>query len=133
MKRVGIACLIGFFAILTTVVALAALEYRRVSNLCRGASSRVASAQEAMSAIRNYRGPFPFPNFLPRLREFEAFQHDGFGTNGGWSIEEWTRLWMHGYTVDFSLNDPQVSIICEVYECGAVDIHNCLTLGPFYK
>jgi hypothetical protein len=137
MKRVGIACLIGFALVLVFIVALGTFEYKRqyarVTNLCREASSRVEDSHEAISAVRNYRGPFAFPGFFPMLREFELFQHDGYGSNGGWSVEEWTNFSMHVYTVDFSLNEPAVTIICDVYECGAVDFRNCKALGPFYR
>jgi hypothetical protein len=131
VKLVGVACLIGFALVLVFIVAMGNLEYGRVSNLCREASSRVENSHEAISALRNYRGPFARPDLLSKLREFELFQHDGFGKNGGWSVEEWTKFWMHGYTVDFSLNDPEATIVCDVYECGAVDYRNCMTLGPF--
>jgi hypothetical protein len=38
--------------------------------------------------------------------------------------------------VDFQYFDPQfqpeVEIKCDVLECGAIDIPNCLTFGSFY-
>jgi hypothetical protein len=132
MKRVGIACLIGFALVLVFIVAMGTLEYRRVSNLCREASPRVENSHEAIGALRNYRGPFVSPDFLSGLREFDLFQHDGFGRNGGWSVEKWTKFSVHGYTVEFSLNDPVAVIRCDVYECGAVDYRNCMTLGAGY-
>jgi hypothetical protein len=130
MTRTRMGCLIGFAFVLAIPLALVALEYGRMSNLCQGASSRVENAHEAISAVRNYRGPFAPSDFLSWLGEFELFQGDGFGTNGGWSVEKWTKLMIvRGYTVDFSLNDPEVTIRCDVFECGAVEYGSCLTFG----
>lgn len=130
MTRTRMGCLIGFAFVLAIPLALAALEYIRVSNLCHGASSRVENAHEAISAIRNYRGPLVPSDLLSRLGELELFQGDGFGTNGGWSVEKWMKLMIgRGYTVDFSLNHPEVTIRCDVFECGAVDYGSCLTFG----
>ena len=126
MKRSTVACLIAAFAVLTIPVTLGILEYRRVSRLCRGMNARIENAHEAISAVRNYRGPFPFPDVLAKLRQLEPFQSDGFGNKGGWSVEEQTNLIEHKYTVDFTLIDPRVSMTCDVFECGAVDQANCL-------
>jgi hypothetical protein len=56
---------------------------------------------------------------------------------GGWRVEEWTKpMIAHGYTVDFEYYDvefqPVIEIRCEVLECGATDVSNCLTFGGVY-
>ena len=130
MKRLIVGCLIGAFAVLIIPVTLGILEYGRVSRLCRGMDARIENAREAISAVRNYRGPFDFTDVLSKLRQLEAFQSDGFGNKGGWSFEEWTNLVEHKYTVYFTLIDPHVSITCDVFECGAVDQGNCL-VSPY--
>jgi hypothetical protein len=128
MKRSTVGCFIGAFIVLAIPVTLEILEYGRVSRLCRGMNARIENAHEAISALRNYRGPFPFQDTLSKVRELELFQIDGFGDKGGWSVVESTDLFEHKYTVDFSLTDPVVTIKCDVFECGAVDHANCLVL-----
>jgi hypothetical protein len=125
MRRSTVGCLIGAFAVLAIPVMLGVLEYGRVSRLCRGMDARVENAHEAISAVRNYRGPFDFPDVLLKLRQLEPFQSDDFGNNGGWLVEERTNLVEHKYTVEFTLIEPRVSITCDVFECGAVDQGNC--------
>jgi hypothetical protein len=86
---------------------------------------------------------------LSRVRQSEAFQSDGYSTiiqndsgyryrkGGGWRVEEWNKpMITPGYTVEFEYFDlefqPEAIVKCDVFECGAIDISNCLTFGSFY-
>jgi hypothetical protein len=131
MKRDIIGCLIGFVVIVAIPLTLFNLEYKRESDVCLSANSSVKNAQEAKNAVRNYRGAIGYPDMMSKLHQNELFQSDGFGVNGGWSVQEWTRLIaVHGYTVSFELRDPEFEIVCDVFECGAV-VANCMTLGTY--
>jgi hypothetical protein len=104
MRRALIGCLIGFVVIVAIPLSLFTLEYKRDSDACLSANSSVKNAQEAKNAVRNYSGA-TMTNVLSKLRQIELFQSDGFGVNGGWSVQKWTRLIaVHGYTVSCQLS-----------------------------
>lgn len=92
MKRAIIGCVIGFVVIVGIPLTLFTLEYKRESDVCLSANSSVKNAQEAKNAVRNYHGQMVIPDVLSKLRQNELFQSDGFGVNGGWSVQKWTRL-----------------------------------------
>ena len=120
---------IAFIVILAIPSTLVTSEYQLLRNVCAEADTEVKTAQEAIRAVRGYRGTWPFDGPLT-IRSSEIFQSDGFGPKGGWRAKEWRTFWIiHGYTVDFDLFEPQVEIKCDVLECGAVT--NCGTLGDF--
>jgi hypothetical protein len=151
-KIIYVALAVTGISTLLFILGIFALEHSRVQNLCRSAHSRVESAHDAINAIRNYRvdsDSSPVGLILSRVRQSEAFQSDGYSTfiqnddgyryrkGGGWRVEQWDKpLISRGYTVDFEYFDlefqPNVEVKCDVLECGAIDVPNCLTFGAFY-
>ncbi len=150
MRKVYLVFIVAGAFILLFVSGIFALEYNRVQNLCRSSHSRVETAHDAINAIRNYRVESGSVGIiLSRVRQSETFQNDRYATfiqnddgyrykkGGGWRVEEWTwPMITRGYSVDFEYFDlefqPNVEIKCDVLECGAIDIPNCLTFGAFY-
>jgi hypothetical protein len=150
MRKVYVVFIVAGVSILLFGSGIFALEYNRVQNLCRSSQSRVETTHDAMNAIRSYRVESGIVGrILSRVRQTDAFQSDGYATfiqnddgyryrkGGGWRVEEWTKPWItRGYSVDFEYFDlefqPVVEIKCDVLECGAIDIRNCLTLGGVY-
>jgi hypothetical protein len=149
MRKSYVVLAICGILILSMIPAIVVLEYQREQNLCRSSNSRVESAHDAINAIRNYRGgSYLVENILSRVRQLETFQSDGYSIitqnendrwynkGGGWHVKEWTKPFIsRGYSVDFEYFDREfrtslVEIKCDVLECGAIDIPNCLTLGP---
>jgi hypothetical protein len=128
----GFAVLIACFAVLIFV-----LEYNRVQNLCRSAISRVENVHDAINAMRNYRKGDLVGRILETSRQTYAFQHDGYTPGAkyeggyrvgeGWLVQTWTGLLNRGYAVEYSY--PTIDVMCVVYDCGGIDIPNCLTMG----
>ena len=150
MRKIHVVFAVAAISILLFISGIFALEYNRVQNLCRSSHSRVETAHDAINAVRNYRVESgPVGSILSRVRQSKTFQSDGYSKfiqnddgyryakGGGWRVEEWTKpMITRGYSVDFEYFDlefqPVVEIKCDVYECGAIDIRNCLTLGGAY-
>jgi hypothetical protein len=150
-KFIHIALAVGGICILF-FSGIFVLERDRELSLCRSAHSRVETAHDAINAIRNYRedpDSGPVGKILSRVRESDAFQSDVYSMfiqnddgyryrkGGGWHVEERTSLlFVREYTVDFQYFDlefmPMVEIRCDVLECGAIDVSNCLTFGDYY-
>ena len=121
-------CILGLS--LTIFTILSALEFKRISELCRNSTSVVNNSHEAINALRNYRGSWVLTNSLSALNRSDLFKSDGFGSNGGWRVQEFTALlFIREYDVTFEVFRPQFEISCNVYACGAVD--SCRTLGRF--
>jgi hypothetical protein len=147
MKKISIAFVVVGVLILSYESATFALEYNRVQNLCRSSHSRIKTPHEAIDALRNYRGGEwgLVGHVLSRVRQLPAFQSDGYSLTrigdgkvkgGGWDVKEWNEsLITRGYTVRFEYSDaefrPGIEITCDVLECGAIDVSNCLTLGGY--
>ena len=148
MKKI-MSMVVSAFALIQS--AIFALEFNRVQNLCRSSTSRAENVHDAINAIRNYHdGPDAVGRALAQVRQTDAFQSDGrepvvqqndggyrYRKGGGWSFEERHKpMIAQVYSVDFDYYDfqfqPDVEIRCDVYDCGAIDIHNCLTLNAYY-
>jgi hypothetical protein len=154
MRKVYVAIIVTGVSVLLFGSTILGLEYNRVQNLCRSSTkSRVQTAHDAIDAIRNYQvdlGKFSLVDrILSKVRQTDAFRRDGYATfirnddgyryrkGGGWRVEEWTKpMITRRYSVDFEYFDlefqPVVEIKCDVLECGAIDIPNCLTFGGIY-
>jgi hypothetical protein len=142
MKKIYVAFTVVGVLILSFESATFALEYNRVQNLCRSSHSRIETPHEAIDVIRNYRGQWGLVgHVLSRVRHLPAFQSDGYsltriGDGGGWDVKEWNEpLITRGYTARFEYSDaefrPGIEITCDVLECGAIDVSNCLTFGGY--
>jgi hypothetical protein len=133
MRKVcaGVAVAAACFALL-----IFTFEYNRVQNLCRSAGSRVESVHDAINAMRNSE---TVGHMLSAVRQTDAFQRDGYELvykndaghryYGGWRVKGWTTPLNRGYTVTFEYLSPEIEMTCEVYDCGGIDIPNCLTMG----
>lgn len=141
----------GMIAIVTVIIFLAIdgyrLQYKNVEHLCQSSSQRVESTHDAINAIRNYQEELgPVGRILSLVRRTDAFQNDGYAIinqndsgykypkGGGWWVEEWTTPGIgRVYSVHFQYFDfgyrPFAEIKYDVFECGAIDIRNCLTDG----
>jgi hypothetical protein len=126
------------FAVIGVFIAVLAsppivLEYNRVQNLCRLHSSRIATAHDAIDVMRNYADDLsPAGRVLSIARHLDAFRSDARVRGSGWHAEEWIEpLITRGYSVDFDDLDFQIEVKCDVLECGAIDISNCLTMGSY--
>jgi uncharacterized protein YerC len=145
--------------ILLFVSAISVLEYNRVRDICRGENQvPVASQHDVINVIRNYRPEYDahqsgydaVARVLSKVRKSEEFQNDGYKTvmtndngrryakGGGWKVEEQTELFfIRIYAVDFEYSDTNlkpagmVEVKCDVFDCGAIDLPNCLTLGSY--
>jgi hypothetical protein len=76
---------------------------------------------------------------LSTVRQLDAFKNDGWAVHNdggyrygaGWNVKAWTKpLIGRGYTVGFQYISMEFT--CDVYECGGIDIPNCLTLSGTY-
>ena len=131
MKKFYVAIAAIGLSILLIGSAMLALEYNRVQNLCRSSQSPVETAHDVIDAIRNYRvSSGPVGRILSLARHLDGFQSDGWTKGGGWDVKGWNKpLITRGYSVDFDSRDGQIEIKCDVLQCGAIDISNCLTMG----
>ena len=122
MRRKLMICMVtGGVLVVLIGGGLFALEYKRVANLCSGATSPINTRHDAINAVRQSRG-WPFPGETSAIRQFDSFKNDGSGKEGGWDVQEWAEwFFIRGYTVGFQQYHPDVALICEVYQCGAVD------------
>jgi hypothetical protein len=122
--------IVGAVLVVATTAAPIALEFHRVSGISYNAKSPVNNGGQAIKAVRNARGGL-LPSDPSSLRQSKAFNNDGYErADGGWGVKEWTKYGLiHGFSVEFEQIKPELEIDCEVYSCGAVDAHNCRTLG----
>jgi hypothetical protein len=95
-----------------------------------GSRVRVETVHDAINAMRNYRMESDIVGgMLSAFRQTEIFQSDEYQylKGGGWQVEGWSKPFIaRGYTVTFNYF---VIVSCEVYDCGAIDIPNCLTFN----
>jgi hypothetical protein len=143
---VATACFAGVGLLVVTAcffLAVFGFEYNRVRNLCPAGASRGETAHDAINAMRNYqaRGEWdPVGRMLSAVRPYDAFKNDdgraihndgGYRYSAGWHVEAWTKpLIARGYTVGFTYISMEFR--CDVYDCGGIDIPNCLTMGGTY-
>jgi hypothetical protein len=153
MRKLFVASAIIGIVFLLVVLDAFKLEVSRVDNLCKSTHLHLATAHDAIDALRNYQVPSnsgPVGKVLSRVRHLDAFRRDGYSvartgeiglrqtTGGGWNVKEWTEpLITRGYTVDFYYYDvdefqPAIEVKCDVLECGAIDASNCQTFGGYY-
>jgi hypothetical protein len=151
MKKILIAIISLVLLVILYNVDYYMIQHNRRQSLCDGAVASIKSAHDAINVIRNYNmDTGPVGSILSRVRGSEVFENDGYkspawnrdgqwyGTGGGWHVEEWARpIIEHGYSIEFEYFDNRIPseliIRCDVLDCGAIDIHNCKTLGVAYS
>jgi hypothetical protein len=137
MRKVAIGCLGTILVIVIAIpIVVTSIQLHAIEKTCRGKTSKIESADDAIGVVRAYRGEWPFDGNLNGLRQSKEFQSDNYGANGGWRVSrgwlvsEWPE-WIPArvFDVAFELEKPDVVLECHVLACGAVA--DCRSFGEF--